>query len=107
MLVHTGDSIAGAAESSTDRLRRSPTSGCVFPSPAQVNKVNSQPLSEPVPVGDATGAQQQLGVSPPLALEDEVDVQLLVVDVDLLHAAVEVVQLRLAFPYGVVCLRTT
>ena len=42
LLVHTGDSIAGAAESSIDRRSRSPTSGFVFPSAMQVNKENSR-----------------------------------------------------------------
>ena len=31
LVVHTGDSIAGAAESSVDHMCRSPTSGFVFP----------------------------------------------------------------------------
>ena len=40
LLVHTGNSISGAAESSIDRMRRSPTSGFVYPSAAHVNKAN-------------------------------------------------------------------
>jgi len=64
-------------------------------------------VTSDLPVGDAAGADQQLCVAPPLSLQDEVDVQLFVVDVDLLHAAVEVVQLRLTLPDGVVGLRTT
>ena len=59
------------------------------------------------PVCDATGAQKQLSVASPFPLQDDVDVQLLIVDVDLLHAAVEVVQLGLALPHRVVGLRTT
>ena len=42
--VQTGDSISGAAESSIDRMRRSPNSGFVFPSALQVNKANTHAL---------------------------------------------------------------
>lgn len=57
------------------------------------------------PVRDATRAQQQLSVAPPLSLEDDVDIKLLIVDKYMLHAAVEMVELGLALPYRVVCFR--
>lgn len=64
-------------------------------------------LKPTVPVSDATGAQQQLSVTSPLSLQNNVDIELFVVYEDVLHAAVEVVQLGLTFPYCVISLRTT
>ena len=40
----TLETISGAAESSTDRMRQSPTSGFVFPSAVQVNKANTRSI---------------------------------------------------------------
>lgn len=60
-----------------------------------------------LPVSDATRAQQQLCIAPPLSLQNNVDIELLGVYEDMLHAAVEVVQLGLTLPYCVVGFGTT
>lgn len=59
------------------------------------------------PVCNATCAQQQLSIAPPLSLKYDVNVQLLVVDEDVLHASMEAVQLGFTLPYCVIGLWTT
>lgn len=63
--------------------------------------------SAATPVCNAARAQQQLSVAPPLALKYDIDVQLFVVDEDVLHAAMEAVQLGFTLPYCVIGLWTT
>lgn len=50
-----------------------------------------RPPALPPPVSDAAGAQQQLSIAPPAPQQYHVDVHGLVVDEDLLHAAMKLV----------------
>lgn len=60
-----------------------------------------------LPVSDATCAQQQLSIAPPLSLQNNVNIKLFVVYEDMLHATMEAVQLGLTLPDCVIGFRTT
>lgn len=60
-----------------------------------------------LPISDSTSTQQKLSVSSPLPLQNNVDIKLLIVNEDVLHAAMEAIQLCLTLPYCVVRFWTT